>query len=234
MRRGSLVRRALGLLPREELGRVKRAFERRGLMMERPDLSVGEDCVLSETTLGRHVELANGVALVRAELGDRTYVGARSSITHATVGKFCSIAAEVRVGLGSHPAGRNVTTHPLFYLHRPERGFDFAERDYIADDFAHTQIGNDVWIGLRACIRDGVRIGDGAIIGTGAVVTRDVPPYAVVAGVPGRVLRRRFDDETIELLLDFKWWDRDEAWLRANFRAFHDVEDLKRLLRAQP
>ena len=93
-------------------------------------------------------------------------------------------------------------------------------------------IGNDVWIGYEAVIMAGVQIGDGAIIGTRAVVTKDVSPYAIVGGIPARKIRSRFDDVTIKLLQELKWWDWDPAKIGKNIAAIRkaDIEALKKLL----
>jgi acetyltransferase-like isoleucine patch superfamily enzyme len=162
------------------------------------------------------------VCLRKTQIGDYSYLGRNSNVSAAAIGKFCSIAAEVYIGLGSHPLAPFVSTHPIFYLRKPFQHWDFADNDY-RSEYAHTTIGNDVWIGLRAAVRDGVKVGDGAIIAAGAIVTKDVPPYAIVAGVPGRILRYRYPPDTIQFLIEFRWWDRDECWLRENWRMFHNI-----------
>ena len=91
----------------------------------------------------------------------------------------------------------------------------FSANSYF-DEFAPIKIGNDVWVGARAIILDGVTIGDGAIVGAGAVVAKDVPAYAVVGGVPAKVLRYRFEQAEIDLLEQLKWWNKDIDWLRKN------------------
>jgi hypothetical protein len=129
--------------------------------------------------------------------------------------------------MGQHPLEPFVSTHPIFYLRGPFAPWNLATRNY-RSEYQPTTVGNDVWIGLRAAIRDGAVVGDGAVIAAGAIVTRDVPPYAIVAGVPARIIRYRFTPAIIRSLLAFKWWDRDEPWLRANWLRFHDVERLLR------
>ncbi|HUN60011.1 MAG TPA: CatB-related O-acetyltransferase [Candidatus Binataceae bacterium] len=166
--------------------------------------------------------LGPGVCLRKAQIGDYSYLGRSCNVSAAAIGKFCSIASEVYIGLGSHPLEPFVSTHPIFYLRKPDQHWNLADRD-CREEYADTAIGNDVWIGLRAAIRDGITVGDGAIIASGAIVTKDVPPYAIVAGVPARIVRYRFPPETVEQLLEFKWWDRDENWLMENWRMFHDA-----------
>ncbi|MCM1251813.1 MAG: hypothetical protein NC321_03260 [Clostridium sp.] len=85
-------------------------------------------------------------------------------------------------------------------------------------------IGNDVWIGKRVFLMGAITIGDGAIIGAGGVVTKDVPPYAIVAGVPAKIIGYRFNEEQIEKLLNIKWWDKSEAWIKEHANQFTDIE----------
>ncbi|HEX4210221.1 MAG TPA: CatB-related O-acetyltransferase [Candidatus Binataceae bacterium] len=189
----------------------------------------GSQCIIPRrcsiagaTSFGKAVVLGQGVRLRDTHIGDYSYLGTDCNVTKAVIGKFCSIASGVYIGLGSHPLAPFVSTHPIFYLRRLHAGWDFADRDY-RSEYADTAIGNDVWIGLRSAVRDGIAVGDGAVIAAGAVVTKDVPPYAIVVGVPARILRYRFPPETIQLLLEFKWWDRDKQWLRQHWQTFHDA-----------
>ena len=123
------------------------------------------------------------------------------------VGKFCSIAcgAKFLFNCANHTL-RSLSTYtfPLFY---EQWGLDRADVASAWDDKGDIVIGNDVWIGFEAVVLAGVHIGDGAIIGARAVVTKDVPPYTIVGGVPAREIRRRFDADTVERLLRLRWWD---------------------------
>lgn len=129
------------------------------------------------------------------------------------IGAFCSIGAHVSLGHGEHPIDY-LTTSPYFY-------FDFlgwkdksAPAHNELNDLRPIIVGNDVWIGEGAFVKNGVTIGDGAVIGAKSVVTRDVPPYAVVAGVPAKVVRYRFDAQTIKELLALQWWNLADDVLR--------------------
>ncbi|MEE2732188.1 MAG: CatB-related O-acetyltransferase [Pseudomonadota bacterium] len=118
------------------------------------------------------------------------------------VGKFVSIARDVRVFTQNHPIDR-LSSHPYFY----ERGFGVVESDQLEP--SESVIGHDVWIGQGAIILPGCkRVGSGAIIGAGAVVTKSVPDYAIVTGNPAKIIRYRFDEDTIASLLDSLWWER--------------------------
>lgn len=135
------------------------------------------------------------------------------------IGKFCSIAcgAKFLFTSGNHSMQSLSTyTFPIFF---DEWGLDVKNIRDAWDNKGDTIIGNDVWIGYEAVILSGVTVGDGAIIGSRAVVTRDVPPYTVVGGVPARPIRKRFDDATIERLETLRWWDWDEETIRRSIPA---------------
>lgn len=132
------------------------------------------------------------------------------------IGKFCSIAcgAKFLFTSGNHTMKSLANyTFPIFF---DEWGLDAKDICRAWDNKGDTVVGNDVWIGYEAVVLSGVTIGDGAVIGARAVVTRDVPPYTVVGGVPARPIRRRFDDATVERLEALRWWDWDEAKIKRN------------------
>ncbi len=118
------------------------------------------------------------------------------------IGAFCSIAAGVKILLGGEHRVDWVTTYPFSMLWK--KGHHITGHPKTKGDVI---IGNDVWIGSEAVIMSGVKIGDGAVIGIRSVVTKDVAPYAIVAGNPARLIRKRFDDATIQHLLELKWWN---------------------------
>jgi len=123
------------------------------------------------------------------------------------IGKFCSIACGAKfLFTSANYAMRSLTTYP-FPIFFEEWGLDKMDVTSAWDHKGDIVIGNDVWIGYEAVILSGVRIGDGAIIGARAVVTKDIPPYTIVGGVPAQVIRKRYDDETIQRFCQIKWWD---------------------------
>jgi len=145
------------------------------------------------------------------------------------IGKFCSIACGSKFLFTSanHTLGSLSTyTFPIFF---DEWGLDAKNIRSAWDNKGDIVIGNDVWIGYEAVILSGVTIGNGAIIGTRAVVTKDVPPYTIVGGVPAKPIRRRFDNETITELLRLRWWDWDKEKISRNISAIQsgDIAALK-------
>ena len=173
-------------------------------------------------------------------IGDHTYfAGAMGYGTYCmqdchiegNIGRFCSIAAEVKVARGTHPTtSPYATTSPMFFSTRKQTATTFTPIDRFDELKEPIIIGNDCWIGQRALIVGGITIGDGAVVMAGAVVTKDVPPYAIVGGVPAKVVKYRYDDETIAFLLKTRWWDKPIEWLKANHALLCDIEALKREL----
>ena len=147
-----------------------------------------------------------------------SYVGRRTSIICADVGKFCSIAGGSIIGMGTHTL-KNISTSPIFTEKRNGTGHSWCKSNKLYP-YKRVTIGNDVWIGARVMVMGGVTIGDGAVIAAGAIVTKDVPPYAIVGGVPAKVIKYRFSDEIVAQLLLIKWWNMPDYVLRQNIKYF--------------
>lgn len=149
--------------------------------------------------------------VIDSEFGRCSYCGYGCTILRCKIGRFCSISDNVSIGLASHPADW-VSTSPAFYKGKDSIPKNLARLEYKPDEPV-TVIGNDVWIGEGVLIKAGVTVGDGAIIAMGSVVTKDVPAYAVVAGVPAKVKKYRFDEDIISALEELQWWSMDLAEL---------------------
>ncbi|MCO5947662.1 CatB-related O-acetyltransferase [Mucilaginibacter flavidus] len=173
--------------------------------------------------MGKHCKIGKGSYIFNTDIGDYTYLSTNVSLMNCKVGKFCSIGQGASACLGRHPASKYVSTHPAFFSTNKQNGMTFSDTSYF-DEMGKTTIGNDVWIGVNAIIMDNIDIGNGAIIGAGAVVTKNIPPYAVAAGSPARIIRYRFTEKEVDFLEAFKWWEKDEDWLRQNFKDLHDIE----------
>lgn len=174
--------------------------------------AAGSSNVDRASELGANVSLGKNVFVWRCKIGRASYVSAQSKLKDATIGAFCSIGPEVIIGgLARHPTDF-VSTHPAFYSVRNQTSLSFTRVSHV-EEVGHTRLGNDVWVGARAMILDGVTVHDGAVIAAGAVVTRDVPAYAIVGGVPARVLKYRFSSEIIAEIEASRWWEADDATL---------------------
>lgn len=160
---------------------------------------------LSNCTLHPTSKIYSGCEMYDCEFGKYSYVSYDSKFISTTIGSFCSIADHVYIGGNEHPLSW-VSTSPIFQkIENSGSSFRFAE--FEINKQKRTSIGSDVWIGHGAIIKAGVNIGHGAVIGAGAVVTKDIPPYAIVGGVPAKVIKYRFDEQTIADLLESKWWE---------------------------
>jgi len=171
------------------------------------------------------------VTFLHSFMGYASYVGERSFIRNTSIGKYSCLGPEVLTASGTHPT-EFVSIHPAFYSTKKQSGFTFAQEDSFAEyqyidpeKKISVTVGNDVWIGTRATLLEHISIGDGAIVAAGSVVTKDVPPYAIVGGVPAKIIRYRFSPEEIEKLLKIKWWNKDEAWLKAHAKEFSSVRE---------
>ena len=150
---------------------------------------------LKRTVIPRTSKVGGGSRLIDVTFGKYTFCGYDCEMYDTKVGSFCSIANNVKIGLQSHPLTW-ASSSPAFYAGKDSIPKDIAKLTF-SPPTQQTQIGNDVWIGANCCIKRGIRIGNGAVIGMGSIVTHDVGPYEIWAGNPARLIRKRFDDETI-------------------------------------
>lgn len=168
---------------------------------------IDPDVSLRGTTIGQCCEVLCGTSIEYTELGDYSYIGQDCIVADARIGKFCAIAARVRLGAPNHPIDRpslhRFTYCPEYYNAGAQRDHGFF-RDRRAD---RVEIGHDVWIGHGVTVLPGVAVGNGAVLAAGAVVTRDVAPYTVVGGVPSRPIRDRFPPAIAARLDHIAWWN---------------------------
>lgn len=193
----------------------------RGVMLdkqvENPNISVGRYSYYSGYYHGHRFEDC------------ARYLSSDEGVDRLVIGSFCSIGSGAAFIMPGNQGHRNdwISTFPFYWMSEVSE-FEGAENGF--QPAGDTVIGNDVWIGSEAIIMPGVRVGDGAVIGTRALVTRDVEPYAIVGGNPAKVIRKRFDDRLITLLLEMKWWEWPEDQLKAvmGLLTSSRIEDLHR------
>jgi len=159
----------------------------------------------SDSTVGQNSHILTGAIVNHSHIGHYTYCSRNALIQNTTIGHFCSIANDVAIGLGAHPLNL-FTTSPVFYKKHNPLGITLIDKDLDFAEYKSIQIGSDVWIGAKAIIMDGVSISHGAVIAAGSVVTKNVPPYAIVGGVPAKIIKYRFSEEKINKLINSKWW----------------------------
>jgi phosphonate metabolism protein (transferase hexapeptide repeat family) len=172
-----------------------------------PKPRIHPSSLLQDVTCGPFTEIGQRVVLRDVTIGDFTYMERHGEAIYADIGKFCSIAANVRINALEHPMER-VTTHKVSY--RPNEYFFFHGVDQSYRELRRNKrvtIGNDVWIGHGAVVMPGVYIGNGAVIGAKAVVTKNVDPYAIAAGVPAKFMKWRFPESIRARLEALCWWD---------------------------
>lgn len=187
------------------------------------DPLIHDGCTVSASTFGAFVEIGQGSRLANVDMGDYAYCDRMCDLANARIGKFANIASFVRIGATDHPMEKASQHH---FLYRSADYWPDVEAD--ADWFAHrasriVDIGHDTWIGHNAQVKPEITIGHGAVVASGAVVTKNVAPYTIVAGLPAKPIRRRLPEPISDRLIALKWWDWDHDALR---RALLDFRSL--------
>ena len=185
--------------------------------------AIDPTALVHDSQLGAYTEIGARTKVVETTMGDYSYIVNDCDIIYSTIGKFCSIAAQVRINPGNHPMWRASQSHftyrasAYFKGESDETEFFDWRREY------HVNIGHDVWIGHGAVILAGRKVGTGAVIAAGAVVSKDVEPYSIVGGVPAKEIGRRFPKEMAEQLEVIAWWNWDHETLRSRLHDFRNL-----------
>ena len=181
------------------------------------------DCQITNTEFGAFVEIGQGSRVQNSRFGDYSYCDRYADIANAEIGKFANIAAFTRIGPTDHPMAQPSLHH---FLYRSADYWDDTTPDaaFFEQRAARVAfIGHDTWLGHGAVVRPEVRIGHGAVVASMAVVTKDVAPYTVVAGIPAKPIKQRFTPDIAERLIALAWWDWPHSALRS---ALHDFRTL--------
>ena len=153
--------------------------------------------IIFKSSFGKSIYLKGRTRFYNSSIGNHSFVGRYSFISSTNIGKYCSISDFVAIGLYNHDYSRLSSST---ILHKKTSELHFKK----------TVIGNDVWIGYGAKIIAGVNIGDGAVVGAGSIVTKDVPPFAIVAGNPAKIIKFRFDNNKIKMIQKTEWWNKTQ------------------------
>lgn len=185
--------------------------------------SVDRGCCINQSSMiETNCHILENTIILNSQIKRFSYIGRNSIVQNASIGSFCSIANDVFIGLGTHPTDY-FSTSPLFYRQNNTFNINLINQNEDFEEYRPIKIGNDVWIGSRAIVLDGVVVGDGAIIATQSVVTKDVPPYSIVAGVPAKIIRNRFSPEKVELLLKLEWWSWPISTIQKHYKYFKEM-----------
>lgn len=179
---------------------------------------LADDVFVTDSSIGNHCTIERRGMIFNSSISDYSYTGYNTVVKHAKIGKFCSISWNVTIGGADHDYHR-ISTHPFGFM--PKYGFTEKAGSYSSFDVP-LQVGNDVWIGCNAVILRGITIGDGAVIGASAVLTADIPPYSIVVGNPGKVIKTRFSNSIIDKMEQMRWWDWDPDFIRINLSFFQN------------
>lgn len=178
-------------------------------------------CLWENSIFTKQSHILLGARLLNVKLGKYSRVGVNTKVANTTIGNFTAIGRNCNIGPGQHPTNL-ISTNSIFY--RKGQFQDGWAKELNFEASPPITIGNDIWIGINSIIMDGVTIGDGALVAAGSVVTKDIPPYAIVGGVPAKVIKYRFDEAIRNKLLEIKWWNLPENVIEDALPIFTDTE----------
>ncbi len=225
VRREGLLRDQVREQPAEALDAADRArsdLASRGKALGNAP-AIHPEALVRDSRFGRYCEVGARTRVAESSFGDYSYVANDSDVIYATLGRFCSVAAQVRINPGNHPLERVALNH---FTYRSS-AYGLGEDDAAFFDWrrdGHVTLGHDVWVGHGAVLLPGISVGNGAAIGANATVTRPVPAFAVVVGTPARVLRFRFPPDIVDALERVAWWDWPHERLGEAMRDFRALD----------
>jgi phosphonate metabolism protein (transferase hexapeptide repeat family) len=187
---------------------------------------IAPDAIIRASRFGAYTEVGTSTRVEYSVFGDYSYIGHHGDVMAADIGKFANIASMVRLNPGFHPTERPCQHHILYRGSMYGAGADDAELFHWRR-LQRVTIGHDTWIGHGAVIMPGVTVGNGAVVGSGSIVTRDVPPFMIVAGSPAKSIRPRFPRAIADAVERIAWWDWDHATL---IECMDDLRDMRRFL----
>ena len=185
--------------------------------------TIGDLSVVRDSIIGERSSIQRNCDIWRLNLGRYTCIGRMSTVQGTKIGSFCALSWNLKIGGDDHDY-KMLSTHPFWHdttwgiANDKEFGNFYHEKEYEEP----CEIGNDCWIAAGVSICRNVKIGNGCVIGAGAVITKDIEPYSVVVGVPGRIIKKRFDDKFIELLEHINWWNMPINVIKENLYLFKD------------
>jgi phosphonate metabolism protein (transferase hexapeptide repeat family) len=194
---------------------------------QKPSLSapsISKEASLRDCILGPWTRVGARTSLMETQMGAYSYIVTDSSTAYTSIGKFCSIARDTRINPGNHPTWKAALHHFTYRSVSYEMGTEDDDEFFDWRRADHVSIGHDVWIGHGATVLAGVSIGTGAVIGAGAVVSKDVPPFTIVGGVPSKPIRERFPKPVQDGLLALAWWDWEHDKLAGALEDFRKMD----------
>lgn len=221
---------------------IKNLFKKIWIVYSQNYYNIDKSCIVWKSKKIKNIKcegyntISKDSTVINVSIGFASGISMNSYILDACIGRFTALAPGVRIVKGSHPTSQFVSIHPAFYSLKKQYGFTYVKEQRF-NEFRTVNgkyavvIGNDVWIGSNALTMEGVVIGDGAIVAAGAVVTKNVPPYAIVGGIPAKIIRYRFVEDDIEFLLKLQWWNKPLEWIKLYAEYFDDIEKLREVLK---
>lgn len=182
-----------------------------------------------KSNISKYSKIKHGAKIFQSKIDAYSYVSRNTALYYTTVGKFCSIGMDTKIGLPTHTIS-HLSTSPIFTEKINATGFTWSKKT-LNMPYKPVTIGNDVWIGDNVIILGGVTIGNGAIIGAGAIVTKDIPDYSIVVGIPAHIIRYRYNIGIINMLNNIKWWNLSPSFLKRNIFFFQQQNITQELIK---